>query len=57
MYSRLNFFFIKIFRMFDAFIGMAYELVYEKTMQNLRFRPKVRLENQIYIICVLKSNM
>jgi hypothetical protein len=33
------------------------ELVYEKTMQNLKFRPQARFENQIYIICVLKGNM
>ena len=31
--------------------------LWDKTMQNLRFRPEARLENQIYIICVLKGNM
>ena len=33
------------------------ELVYEKTMQNLKFRPEAKFEKQIYIICVLKDNM
>jgi len=26
-------------------------------MQNLKFRPEARFENQFYIICVLKGNM
>ena len=31
--------------------------VYEKTLQNLKFRSEARFENQIYIICALKGNM
>jgi len=26
-------------------------------MQNLKFHPEARFENQSYIICVLKGNM
>ena len=33
------------------------ELVYEKTMQNLNFRPEARFENQFYFICVQKGSM